>query len=169
MNPIVSGEVDLALDEEFPKCEEWTPVAVHATLVRMIARISGLAFVGPDVYRSKEYLDNAINYPRDVVSAQRDIKQLNPWLRPLLAPRLKSVRRLRQREARAIAQLGSIIESRRAASPSSAPDPEHNDLLSVLAAKSESDGGYPTPKLAEMQLSLIFASIHTTSETLTHV
>ena len=94
-------------------CEDWTPVKINSKLVNMVAKITGRIFVGPELCRNKEYLDSAINYPTELVSAAQAVKQTRPFLRPWLAPRLPEVRKLDETERKAKQMLEPIIQARR--------------------------------------------------------
>ncbi len=170
MNPIVYDEVDHALKTDIPKCSEWTPVPMYMAIANMVAKITGRVFVGEGLCRSPEYLDNAINYAVDVHTAQVEVKRMNPLLRPFLAPRLTSVRRLRRREAAAARFFKPLVQARLDAEKSGDPDwRAPDDMLSVLMRKSEGRGIVSAAEMAQIQLGVIFASVHTTSESMTHM
>lgn len=135
----------------------------------MVAKITGRVFVGPDLCRHKEYLDSAINYTMDVINLQQAIKQINPWLRPIRAPRLPEYSRLRRREKLAEELLQPIIDARRAAE---ANDPDYqrpDDMLAWFMQRSKDYRFHSTAELAKLQLGLIFAAIHTTTLTTTNM
>lgn len=46
INPVVFEEVQLAFEEEMPKCDDWTPVNIHSKLLTMVGRITGRIFLG---------------------------------------------------------------------------------------------------------------------------
>lgn len=170
MNPIVYDEVDHALKTEIPECADWTPVPMYMTIANMVAKVTGRVFVGEGLCRSPEYLDNAINYAVDVHEAQVEVKQMNPLLRPFLAPRLESVRRLRRREASAAHFFQPLVQARLDAEKSGDPDwRAPDDMLSVLMRKSEGRGIVTAAEMAKIQLGIIFAAVHTTSESMTHM
>ncbi|KAK3936260.1 cytochrome P450 monooxygenase [Diplogelasinospora grovesii] len=165
LNPIVYDEVDHALKHDMPECTEWTPVPMYMTIAHMVAKITGRVFVGEGLCRSPEYLDNAINYAVDVHTAQVEVKRMSPLLRPFLAPRLASVRRLRRREAAAARFFEPLVQSRLDAERSGDPDwRAPDDMLSVLMRKSEGRGIVSAAEMAKIQLGIIFASVHTTSD-----
>lgn len=114
MNGIVYGAVEQALEEEMPAgCEDWTPVKINAKLLIMVAKITGLIFVGPELCHNEDYLDSAVNYPGDVVAAAQAVKLIRPFLRPWLAPRLPEVRKLDETERKAMQMLEPVVRARR--------------------------------------------------------
>jgi len=94
-------------------CEEWTSVKINSKLVNMVAKITGRVFVGPELCRNEEYLDSAINYTMDLITAVQAIKLTRPFLRPWLAPRLREVRKLDETERKAKQMLEPIVQTRR--------------------------------------------------------
>lgn len=169
LNPIVYMEADQAMREEMPECEDWTPIPAYTTVVHMVAKITGRIFVGPDLCRSPDYLDSAVNYALDVLKAQKEIKLIHPLLRPILASRLASVRRLREREKTAGDFFGPIVQARLDAEASDPHWQEPDDMLSSLMSSGEDHGVLSATGLAKMQLGIIFAAVHTTSESMTHI
>jgi hypothetical protein len=58
LNPIICQEVDDALREYMPPCEDWTEVCINQKLVDVVAKVSGRVFVGPELCHDKDYLDS---------------------------------------------------------------------------------------------------------------
>jgi hypothetical protein len=156
------------MKEEMPPCKDWTEVYIYMKLANAVAKVSGRVFVGPDLCRDKDYLDAAVNYTLDLVGATEKIKDMHPWLRPFLAPRLKQVRRLREWEQKAIDILKPVVEARKDAEKNDPNYQKPEDMLQWLMNR------YPGSQdalvdLARAQLSLIFAAIHTTTLTATNM
>lgn len=168
LNPIICAETEEAVRDEMPACEDWTPVYIYMKLVHVIAKISGRVFVGPELCKDKDYLDAGINYTMDLITAQRQIQDIRSWLRPFLAPRLKSVQQLRKREKQARDLLAPIVAARREAEKKGGPEYQKpDDMLQWMMNRHGED--VSVEKLAIQQLGLIFAAIHTTSLTATNV
>ncbi|KAK7931192.1 hypothetical protein PG985_001904 [Apiospora marii] len=169
INPIVYAEVEQVMREEMPECRDWTAVSAYTTVVHMVAKITGRIFVGPGLCRHPEYLDSAVNYALDVLRAQKEIKTIRPLLRPLLAPRLPSVRQLREREKKAAEFFGPVVQARLDAEASDPHWQKPQDMLSSLMSSGAGHGVLSAAGLAKMQLGVIFAAVHTTSESMTHI
>ncbi|ROV91649.1 hypothetical protein VSDG_07942 [Cytospora chrysosperma] len=169
LNPIIAEEVDQCYQEELPPCKDFTPVNINAKLLRIVAKVSGRVFIGPELCRSEEYIDAAINYTKDVMGATRAINVLKPWLRPFKAANLPQVKALHQREQTASKFMTPIIEQRL---KSEKEDPDYqkpDDLLQWLMDGGQSKFGQQgTQALALIQLGLTFAAIHTTTLTATN-
>ncbi|OCL06822.1 cytochrome P450 [Glonium stellatum] len=165
LNPRISLEVDRSLKEYMPPCNDWTNLNAHQTLLRIVAVVSGRVFIGPELCRSDEYLDSAIKYTLEVINASGAIKRIRPWLRPFLAPRLREVLQLQQREKNVGKFMSPVIESRIAAKGG---ETKPDDILQVLIDKSDDFGMKSSSDMAKVQLGLSFAAIHTTALTATN-
>lgn len=156
------------MNEEMPPCEDWTPVSIYMTLVNIVAKVSGRVFVGPELCRNKDYLDAGINYTMDLIAAQQEIHTMRPWLRPFLAPRLASVKRLRTREKTAHDLFEPIVRARKEGMKN--PDYQRpDDTLQWMMNRSAGTAFDTVEELARTQLGLIFAAIHTTTLTATNM
>ena len=109
---------------------------------------------GPDLCRHKDYLDSAINYTMDVIAVRQEVKKIKPWLRPLLAPRLKEYKRLRQREDDAEKLLAPIIEARRTAEANDPDWQRPDDMLAWFMNRSKEYRYHSTKELAKLQLGM---------------
>ncbi|KAF2017328.1 cytochrome P450 monooxygenase-like protein [Aaosphaeria arxii CBS 175.79] len=168
LNPIICQEVDEAVKEELPPCEDWTTVYIYMKLVHIVAKVSGRVFVGPELCRDQDYLDSGINYTMELIGAQQAIKLMHPWLRPFLASRLPQVKNLRRREKLAKQFLEPVVQARRNAEKD--PDYEKpDDLLQWFLNRTNDYGIDSTAYIAQMQLGTIFAAIHTTTLTTTNI
>jgi hypothetical protein len=169
LNPVVYAEVQQAIREDMPSCEDWTPVSIYMRIATMVAKISGRIFIGPEQCRNTDYLDCAINYTMDVMVVLRAVKEINPWLRPILAPRLPELKRLQNRERLARDILMPIIQAR---CDSEANDPnweKPDDMLSWFMTRRVDYGIKSIDFMAKLQLGLIFAAIHTTTLSTTNM
>ncbi|KAF2820408.1 hypothetical protein CC86DRAFT_471493 [Ophiobolus disseminans] len=84
LNPIILAVSDQAIAEQMPDCNDWTPVHVYSKPSKMVAKISGRLFVGPDLCNDPIYPESSIAYTFDVIGAQHAIKHVRPILKPFL-------------------------------------------------------------------------------------
>ena len=166
INSVVGTAVDAALREYIPDCDEWTELCINEKLVQIIAKVSGRIFVGPEVSEDPEYLECATNYTLELFNAIRAIKEVRPWLKPILAPRLPEVRLLEERERKAIAYLRPIVEERMEAQKNDPNWQAPDDMLAWMMKRGE--GKVSVAELAKYQLGLIMAAIHTTTMMITN-
>nr|QRG28988.1 cytochrome P450 steroid hydroxylase [Curvularia lunata] len=167
LNPAICRDVDSAVKTYLPPCDDWTEVNINEKLVRIVAKVSGTIFVGPELSSDPEYLDAGCFYTVDLMNAVTAMKKLRPWLKPFLASRTPEIIALRAREKQAERVLRPIVQERIAAKASDPNWQEPDDMLQWMINKS--DGKESVASLAKAQLSLIFAAIHTTSMTVTNI
>ncbi|KZL82211.1 cytochrome p450 [Colletotrichum incanum] len=167
LNPIISDEVVEAMRIELPQSGEWTEVKIIDKLMRIVGMVSGRVFVGPELCRNEAYLDSAINYTVDVMKAVRKVATIQPYLRPILAPRSPEVKKVQRRIIEASTFLKPVVKARREA----AEDPDYqkpDDMLQWILESQKKFGQRDDTELARYQLGLSFAAIHTTSTTTTN-
>lgn len=151
LNPTICSEVDAALRQELPPCEDWTEVCVTKMLIDVVARVSGRVFVGPEVCNDPEYLDAGANYTVDVVNAITALQKIRPWLKPFIGSRIPEVRAVHEREKRAAEILRPIVAERLEAKKNDPNWQEPDDMLQWLIKRS--DGKFGVDRIAKFQLS----------------
>ncbi|POS81188.1 hypothetical protein DHEL01_v200399 [Diaporthe helianthi] len=169
LNPTIAEEVDQSYREELPPCKDFTPVNIYGKLLRIVAKVSGRIFIGPELCRSEKYINTAISYTIEVTGAVNAINGMSFWERTLNAAGHPNVKAVRERERAAGTFLRPIVEARKKAQ---AADPEYqkpDDLLQWLLDDGQDKFGEKgDEELASIQLGLTFAAIHTTSLTTTN-
>ncbi|KAI0556086.1 cytochrome P450 [Xylaria curta] len=167
LNPTIAQEVRDAMALELPSCVDWTSVNIHSKLLRIVAMVSGRIFIGPELCRDEKYLDSAINYTIEVMTAQRAVVRMHPWLRPFLASRLPEIKKLEQRKKIAREFLKPMIDARKLAASSATDGPD--DMLQWLINNQPKFPDMHSQNLVDVQLGLSFAAIHTTVLVATNV
>ncbi|KAI0193565.1 cytochrome P450 [Xylaria flabelliformis] len=168
LNPTIAQEVRDAMALELPSCVDWTSVNIHSKLLRIVAMVSGRIFIGAELCRDETYLDSAINYTIEVMTAQRAVVRMRPWLRPFFASRLPEIKKLEQRKKIAREFLKPMIDARKLAAASSATDGP-DDMLQWLIQNQPKFPDTHSQNLVDVQLGLSFAAIHTTVLVATNV
>ncbi len=163
----LSGEVERTVRSELPPCDEWTPVKVTEPLLRIVAIVSGLIFLGPDLYRQPEYLRAAIDYTVDITTAVGRLKTLPWWSRPLMSRILPEVVRLRTHRKEMRVFLEPVLEERRRLKAEGQPLPD--DTLQWMLNRAEASGITDAADITHMQLLLTMAAVHTTTLTATRM
>lgn len=165
LSPLLTQEARESFLLEMPPCTDWTSVNINKALLRVVAMVSGRIFIGPELCRSEEYLDAAINYTIEVMMVRNAVDGLAPWKRPFLAGKLPAVQRLEARFKQANQFMQPVIEARKRLPADQKPD----DMLQWLMESQEKFGDdNSVEKLARLQLGLSFAAIHTTTMTATN-
>ncbi|KAI5861450.1 cytochrome P450 [Durotheca rogersii] len=166
INPRLSEETARTIIEELPPCGDWTPVVVYQSVLRMVATISGAIFIGSELCRSPEYLQASIGYTLDFVNAVNKLKQWNRhwrWIGRYFTP---EVDKLIGERKKAHAFLRPVIAQRRKAMAAGEEVPD--DTLRWMLNKVD-EFGLTDDDLAETQLNLSMAAIHTTTLTVTMI
>ncbi|KAF4999069.1 hypothetical protein FDECE_11628 [Fusarium decemcellulare] len=161
--PLIADEVSLAFLDEFPTCKDFTKINISSKLYRIISKVSGHVFVGPDICRTEKYVNIAVNYTVVRTAAQRAIAAIPPWQRVFRAKSLPEVRRLTLLTKEAHDFLRPLIVERREASKH-AEYQKPDDLLQwIIDDGQKRFGRQDTEELTSIQLALTSAAIHTTT------
>ncbi|KAI1491516.1 ent-kaurene oxidase [Biscogniauxia mediterranea] len=166
INPRLTAETIRTIADALPPCDDWTPVTLYPTLLRIVATVSGAIFIGPDLCRSEEYLKASMNYTLDFINAVSKLKQWSPWMRWFGRYFTPEVNNLFTERKKAHMFLEPIIKERRAAMKAGEEMPD--DTLQWMINKAD-EFKISDEKLAEIQLNLSMAAIHTTTLTLTMI
>lgn len=167
INPRLNIAAEEAVRTEIPRCDEWTALNLNDILVRIIAIVSGYIFLGPDLCRNEEYISLSTGYTVDAFTCVSILAALPSWLRHIAKWAVPHYYRIGAYRRRVRNFLRPIIRDRRTAMSNPgyvAPD----DLLQWTINKADR---WPEIKsdddIAQMQLRLSLAAIHTTSTTTT--
>ncbi|CAN8100520.1 unnamed protein product [Discula destructiva] len=164
LNPTIAEEVDQALRDELPPCKEFTQIDVHDHLLRIIAKVSGRVFVGPEVCRTEEYVDLSINFTMEASMAAKAISSLKSEERPAKAPHLDEVKKLAKRRQNTLALFRPMITARRKAQTMDFDYVRPVDLMQWIIDDGQAKFGEHTDEdLAGLQLTITAAAIHTTT------
>ncbi|KAJ1328953.1 ent-kaurene oxidase [Microdochium nivale] len=169
LNDKLSAEVAQAVPEYFGKSREWTAINVNNTMLKVVAVVSGHIFLGPELNRHEEYLHASINFTVDLVKAASQIRAWSPWLRPIGRYFVPGINTVNDHRRRAKEFLVPIIEERRVRRAVQGGSEEPDDMLQWMLAKAENFGTPDAGHLAETQLTLSMAAIHTTTMMVTYV
>ncbi|GJJ15190.1 hypothetical protein Clacol_009466 [Clathrus columnatus] len=159
-------EVMLAMDENIPLTDDWTPVHAFSKMVEVVARASNRIFVGLPVCREPEFLQVNIDYTMDANAGRDILIRLPVFLRTLVSKFLTTVPKS---IARASKHLGPIIQERLNLIDEYGPDYPDKPvdflswLLGVATGKERR-----IPQLVNRILHVNFAAIHTSSMSFTH-
>ncbi|ROT43005.1 cytochrome P450 [Sodiomyces alkalinus F11] len=169
LNASVADEVVEAMRQELPQTSDWTEVNINYKLLRIVAMASGRVFIGSELCRDERYLDAAINYTVDLVAAVEVVSRMPVWSRPFLAPRCEPVKKVHARMQQADEFLRPIVAARRNAEAQASPDyVKPDDMLQWIMDSQKKFGEKNDEDLANYQLGVSFAAIHTTTMTTTN-
>ncbi|KXJ87231.1 cytochrome P450 [Microdochium bolleyi] len=167
INYLLSDEVAKTVPEYLGTSREWQSVNINTAVLKMVAIVSGHVFIGPEHNRSEAYLHASINYTIDIFNAAAQLKTWPKLLRPIGQYFVPGVETVKEHRRRAQEFLVPIINERRArlAAGEQVPD----DVLQWTIAKAHKFGITDDAALADGQLTLSLAAIHTTTMMATHI
>ncbi|KAF6820438.1 cytochrome P450 [Colletotrichum sojae] len=144
-------------------------VLTDETVTRIIARVTSLIFVGPELCCDPTWLDVTASYFAKSNAAGKELRHWPPFLRPLVnmvAPRNRELRTL---VATARQTIDRVLQSREAAkrlaSGAATVVPQYHDVLTWSEELAVKKGMVFDP--AVLQLSLYFTSMHTSGDMIT--
>ncbi|EOA91097.1 uncharacterized protein SETTUDRAFT_25189 [Exserohilum turcica Et28A] len=169
LNGPLFSEAQKAIHEALGESSEFNEVNIHAKLLRVVAIVSGLAFVGPDICREEEYLTNSIMFTVDLFSA---VAALKSWpnfgpVRRIASFFIPQMKRLKEHRKRSIAYLVSVVRKRRAATSTMPKEKRPKDMLQWLIEKAGNFHVKDDEDIAMVLILLGVAAIHTTTMAMT--
>lgn len=146
---------------------DWTPVKFQPFALRAVARMSGRAFVGPEINRQEQWMDTSINFAIHVFMAVVKLQFFPGWARPMAQHLVSEIRQIRTDIKLATDMMRPVIEERMRdmEMPSFSEGPD--DLIQWLLEALPEDERPDIEAQAHVQLVLSAASIHTTTNLLT--
>ncbi|KAF5871451.1 putative cytochrome p450 monooxygenase protein [Botrytis fragariae] len=174
----LQDELHFALDTEFGPCESWTKVVLLQKVLRIVALISGRVFVGRPLSRNEEWLQTSINYTTDCIKAKNAAVKWSAWTRYLVAPFLPEIKKVQSHTNKAAELLKPLIDGcirrfRDGKGLGGESGDEFEDdqgaFVSWMMKHTSPELRENPYSLAVNQLTLSFASIHTTSSAICHI
>ncbi|KAH8839115.1 hypothetical protein MCOR27_010477 [Pyricularia oryzae] len=163
----ISDEASAALQEQLgDNIQEWQEASVKPIVRNLNARLSARVFVGPELCRNKAWLDVSTSYAAQCGVAAFKLQawpRVLQWPVSLFLPECRVLRRMAADARRILAP----IASNRSDKP---VDPKHrggDTILWIQEAVSKAKMSHKY-SVADFQLGLSLAAIHTTTELLTN-
>ncbi|KAB8291536.1 hypothetical protein EYC80_006337 [Monilinia laxa] len=173
----LQDEMRYALDQELGTCEDWTKVVLYQKLLRIVALLSGRIFVGRPLSRSEHWITSSIRYTVDCVAAKERVIKYPAWIRYLAVPFLPEIRRVNEHKVKGAKLLkpivdrcitlfreGKVVEG----DEGEEFDDQQGSFVSWVMKWTDAKNREDPLVLAQNQLTLSFAAIHTTTMASTH-
>nr|XP_036576218.1 cytochrome p450 monooxygenase [Colletotrichum truncatum]KAF6782926.1 cytochrome p450 monooxygenase [Colletotrichum truncatum] len=109
----LSQEASDALRDVLTDSEEWHEITLASTIPQIVARVSALVFLGPELCRDPRWLDITINYPRKAMAAAKVLRSYPSLIRRFVHWFLPCCRELREMLRTARAAIAPIQEQQR--------------------------------------------------------
>ncbi|KAI0407187.1 cytochrome P450 [Xylaria palmicola] len=161
----VTQEIKDAFDAHLPATDDWQPIKVHDAIVEIVARVSSRMFGGTDLSRDKEWVDATINFALDGFIGAQAIKQYPMLTRPFMAKFIPTLQKIKQHHATAQRVIVPVLRSRRTAAKAGWPETNGEAPADFLQWMVDNAVGEETEEsyIAQIQLKLSFAAIHTSA------
>ncbi|PHH91714.1 hypothetical protein CDD83_10562 [Cordyceps sp. RAO-2017] len=160
--PQLKEELEYIVSTEFPACDDWTPVKWHPFALRAVTRLSGRAFVGPDINRQERWMDTSINFAIHVFMAGAKLQFFPEWTRPLTQYLVSDLGKIRRGIESAKDMIRPVLEQRIRDLDSPSCEEAPNDMMQWLIEALPDAEKADVQTQAELQLIIAAASIHTT-------
>ncbi|KJZ75692.1 hypothetical protein HIM_04849 [Hirsutella minnesotensis 3608] len=160
--PQLKEELEYIIDTEFPSCDDWTPVKWHPFALRAVTRLSGRAFVGPDINRQEKWMDTSINFAIHVFMAGAKLQFFPEWARPVAQYLVSDLGKIRRDIEAAKDMIRPVLAQRIRDFNSPGCDEPCNDMMQWLIEALPEHEKADVQTQAELQLIVAAASIHTT-------
>ncbi|KAF2667434.1 cytochrome P450 [Microthyrium microscopicum] len=166
----VNEENNIAIPERWPATKDWTRTKFVDELTSLISQVSSRIFLGAPLCRDAEWIRVGKDFTIDTMIASYAMRFTPSILRPIVYPFLPPVKRLERTNNLARRIIQPEVDKRRAnraaALAKGEKIPKQLDTIDWLDDVVKSDPNYD---YVGAQLSLTFAAIHTTSNTLGHL
>ncbi|KAL8974903.1 MAG: hypothetical protein Q9197_000872 [Variospora fuerteventurae] len=155
-------ECTRALDSQMPRCDAWTPVYPYMTIAQAVAQITTRVLCGQELASDEEWIKMSVETTINAMQTGVAIREKYPpylrWLAPYLmdGSKLNLANRMRAAEV-----ISTVMEKRIMAGTSDGTG--HGDGIQWLLAAAGGARRKPSLELADEQLFLTIASIHSTS------
>jgi hypothetical protein len=158
----LSDELRYGMNIDLPsEGKDWVSVNAFSVLLRLVARSSARVFVGKPLCRDEVWLETSIGFAGEVFLTATDIRPYANFVRPFVAPFLKSRKRLLKRLDVAAEKIVSVMRSYREGEMDRKEMPAALWMMDV-AGKGSKEQTDPND-LALKQLFLSLAALHTTT------
>lgn len=164
----LQDEIRYGFDKELGSCQDWTPVPLYHKITRIVALLSGRVFVGRPLSREEEWIQATVAYTFFCMQAKDAINTYPEYLRGIVAPFVKEVKSLKHFKKRGSDLLKPILDAqgvkeRSEKLVSGDNIDEQGTMISWILKHSNENERYDPLKLANNQMGLSMAAIHTTS------
>ncbi|RDW73039.1 hypothetical protein BP6252_06946 [Coleophoma cylindrospora] len=168
----LQDEARFAIDQEFGPGSDWTPIPVYMKFTRVVALLSGRVFVGRPLSREEEWLNATISYTYNCTRARDALKKYPKLIRPVVGPWVQEVQDLFKQRKRGAELLTPILDEIRKREARGEKMDEYEDQQGTFCQwlmKYTDKKSVTALKLAENQMGVSFAAIHTTSMAVSQV
>ncbi|ODA80720.1 hypothetical protein RJ55_03679 [Drechmeria coniospora] len=165
LSAAMRNELEFALQNDVPDCQDWTSVSIQPLMLKIIGRITNRLFVGLPLCRDPEWFEAVSAHAHNVTITQIAIRIVPPFIRPLLNLLLPT----RWRYEAAIRRCQRLLVPeilRRRLQGSEGGYEKPDDLLQGIMDLSTDDNG--AENVAQRQITITLVAGHSTAAAGSH-
>ncbi|TLD19198.1 hypothetical protein PspLS_09807 [Pyricularia sp. CBS 133598] len=166
----LANEATFTINKDLGKNPEWTEGEIYDIMLDVVARLSSRVFLGSEICRNEEWLEITKQITIVFTTVLQTTRAYPSWLRPLVYWFGKPGKDMRALTTRVGEIINPIIEKRRKeranCKVTGVPAPVYNDAIEWI--ESEFDPNDRIFNIADFQIALSIAAVHTTTDLLTH-
>ncbi|KAK7178809.1 cytochrome P450 [Paraphaeosphaeria sporulosa] len=152
-------EIVQAFNECLPQTKEWASYPIADKLIEIVARASSRMFGGESLSKNSEWLNTTMNFAMDGFVGAQKIKAYPKFVRPVVAPFIKELKRMPHHYNVASKTVVPILEARERMKPEQKP----SDFIQWMADDAKGAEENDKQFLASIQLKIMFAALHTSA------
>ncbi|KAL2878371.1 hypothetical protein SGCOL_006342 [Colletotrichum sp. CLE4] len=161
LNKPLSEEANAALSDILTDDEEWHEVLLGDVIIRIVARVSSVIFLGPELCRNPDWLKITVNYTNKATNAAKVLRRWPVFLYRTIHWFLPECREVRTMLVKARQIIAPILEKRRVQKTAD-PSLQYHDALDWYESAAKRMGvGYDP---ADQQLALSISAILTSND-----
>ncbi|WQF89984.1 Putative cytochrome P450 [Colletotrichum destructivum] len=161
LNKPLSDEANSALKDILTDNEEWHEVLLGDVLIRIVARVSSVIFLGPELCRNPDWLKITVNYTNKATNAAKVLRRWPVFLYRVIHWFLPECQEARRMVVEGRKTIAPILEKRRAQKAAD-PSLEFHDALDWYESAAKKMGvDYDA---ASQQLGLSISAILTSND-----
>ncbi|KAL8627664.1 hypothetical protein Q9189_006627 [Teloschistes chrysophthalmus] len=155
--PAIEEEIRDSFEAIWPKCDEWTEVAVAEKFTQLVGRVSSRMFGGKQLSQNSEWVNTTITFAVDGFTAAQKLKKYPRILRPLVAKFIPEINKIKHHYKFARNLLIPIMQERKRTGE------KPMDLLQWMMDNAKGPEETDEAFIADIMLKVSFAAIHTSA------
>ncbi|KAI1309821.1 cytochrome P450 [Xylaria venustula] len=162
---IAAEEVDYGWKIDVPQSEDWIEVDIQEIIRMLVARMSARIFVGEPACRDPVWLRVCLDFTIDAFTTAFIIRMFPTWMRPFVARLVPARNRLKSHRAKAEEVVGEKMKKHYEwmEKKKNGENPEYEETLLDWMIEEASPEEASVAEMANRQLIMTLASVHTTS------
>ncbi|EMD92531.1 hypothetical protein COCC4DRAFT_58089 [Bipolaris maydis ATCC 48331] len=160
----IAGDMNVEVGAAVKDLLDWKSIDLKPFIYTIIARVSTLVFLGPEVATNQEWLEIAVTYTLNLVRGAQKLRAVPPFLRFIVQWWIPELKLCRQQVTKAREIINPVVEDRIRRKATGEITEKTADMISWVDDKARAKG--VKIDFASLQLNFATAALHTTTETI---